>query len=100
MSEFTGSVTQWELDHVVDEITTLPPGHLAIIQVKTSIDRTRAHALLDQVPEAFKDRIMLLVGANEIFTVDEAVLLAAREAVRQEQRGRPAPRAIRDAPQA
>lgn len=94
----TDRITSWELDRVVEEVTTLPPDHLAIVQVRNSIDKDKAHALLSQIPEKFRGRVMLLVGHDEVFTVDEAVLLAAREAVRQE-RGI-SPRPVRDAPQA
>lgn len=88
------TVTPWELDHVVEEVTTLPPDHLAIIQVVKGIDANKARALIDQIPEAFRDRIMLLVGHDSVLTVEEAVL-----EINRQQSQRPL-RQVRDAPQA
>lgn len=91
-------VTRYELDTVVEEITLLPPDHYALVQVTRSIDPDKAQALRDHLPEEVRDRVILLVGHDKVFTVDEAVLVVAAEKVRQERTGIPRP--VRDAPQA
>lgn len=92
------TTTRYELDTLIEDLTVLGPDDLAIVQVAEGINQDKAEELLRHIPEAFQGRILLLVGYEQVLTVEEATLEVARAHVRHEQ-GR-GPRPIRDSPQA